>query len=277
MCSLYLFGVSLLHTINFFLSTGWWYWFHVSVSSWLQVLVLHHQIFLLYTFLTLLYLDFDICVTSLSWTKHIRSEYFSFFTKWILPFHDKVFSIVLVFPTKIYAHAAIKFINGYMLDFGFLNTIDINVVPNYVSHQFFLLIVFCDYPDIKTSDLDSSLFPDDIFFYIYWQLKVVDSRHICGLRSLCFITRANLNPAGNYMFKVNNRNTRTRCEICSKLTIKTPNNTKWGRKTSLKPLFVFEKALHEVKANGQRLSFLDLDMKKTVWNLCSTLTFWKKV
>ena len=28
--------------------------------------------------------------------------------------------------------------------------------------------------------------------------------------------------AGNYMFKVNNRNTRTRCEICSKLIIKTP-------------------------------------------------------
>ena len=30
-------------------------------------------------------------------------------------------------------------------------------------------------------------------------------------------------PAGNYMFKVKNRNTRTRCEICSKLIIKTPN------------------------------------------------------
>ena len=29
-------------------------------------------------------------------------------------------------------------------------------------------------------------------------------------------------PAGNYMFKVNNRNTRTRCEICSKLIIKIP-------------------------------------------------------
>ena len=28
-------------------------------------------------------------------------------------------------------------------------------------------------------------------------------------------------PASNYMFKVNNRNTRRRCEICSKLTIKT--------------------------------------------------------
>ena len=29
-------------------------------------------------------------------------------------------------------------------------------------------------------------------------------------------------PAGIYLLKVNNRNTRTRCEICSKLTIKTP-------------------------------------------------------
>ena len=27
-------------------------------------------------------------------------------------------------------------------------------------------------------------------------------------------------PAGNCMFKVNNRNTKARCEICSKLTIK---------------------------------------------------------
>ena len=29
-------------------------------------------------------------------------------------------------------------------------------------------------------------------------------------------------PTGNYMFKVSNRNTRTGCEICSKLTITTP-------------------------------------------------------
>ena len=27
-------------------------------------------------------------------------------------------------------------------------------------------------------------------------------------------------PAGIYLLKVNNRNTRTRCEMCSKLTIK---------------------------------------------------------
>ena len=30
------------------------------------------------------------------------------------------------------------------------------------------------------------------------------------------------NPAGIYLLKVNNRNTRARREICSKLTIKTP-------------------------------------------------------
>ena len=40
----------------------------------------------------------------------------------------------------------------------------------------------------------------------HWEERVVQQR--------------NPNPAGNYMFKVNNRNSRTRCEICSKLTKK---------------------------------------------------------
>ena len=30
-------------------------------------------------------------------------------------------------------------------------------------------------------------------------------------------------PAGNFRFKVNDRNTKTRCQICTKLTIKTPD------------------------------------------------------
>ena len=34
-------------------------------------------------------------------------------------------------------------------------------------------------------------------------------------------------PASIYLLKVNNRNTRTRCEICSKLTIKTPEQSRW--------------------------------------------------
>ena len=37
------------------------------------------------------------------------------------------------------------------------------------------------------------------------------------------------NPAGNYMLKVNERSTRTRCEIFSKLTVKTPERCQWRR------------------------------------------------
>ena len=37
---------------------------------------------------------------------------------------------------------------------------------------------------------------------------------------LSFIYMWYFNPAGIYMFNVNNRNTRTSCEICLKLTIK---------------------------------------------------------
>ena len=37
------------------------------------------------------------------------------------------------------------------------------------------------------------------------------------------------NPAGNYMFKVNNRNSITRCEICSKFTIKIPERRQWRK------------------------------------------------
>ena len=36
-------------------------------------------------------------------------------------------------------------------------------------------------------------------------------------------------PAGIYLLKVNNRNARTRCEICSKLTIMTPERRHWRR------------------------------------------------
>ena len=39
------------------------------------------------------------------------------------------------------------------------------------------------------------------------------------------------NPPDNYMFKVNNRNSRTRCEICSKLIIKTPERRHWRHVT----------------------------------------------
>ena len=36
-----------------------------------------------------------------------------------------------------------------------------------------------------------------------------------------------LHPVGIYFLKVNNGNTRTRCEMCSKLTINTPEWRQW--------------------------------------------------
>ena len=36
-------------------------------------------------------------------------------------------------------------------------------------------------------------------------------------------------PVGIYLLKVNNKNTRTRCELCTKLTIKTPERRQWRR------------------------------------------------
>ena len=40
---------------------------------------------------------------------------------------------------------------------------------------------------------------------------------------LCLVRIAKIgDPARIYLLKVNNRNTKTRCEICSMLTVKTP-------------------------------------------------------
>ena len=57
------------------------------------------------------------------------------------------------------------------------------------------------------------------FYLLFWRL---DSKAICHRK--LFLRRNPLPlknyPAGNYMFKVKHRNTRIRCEISSKLTIK---------------------------------------------------------
>ena len=44
-----------------------------------------------------------------------------------------------------------------------------------------------------------------------------------------WILNTPLIPAGFYVLNVNNKGTRTRCEICSKLIIKTPERHQWRR------------------------------------------------
>ena len=43
------------------------------------------------------------------------------------------------------------------------------------------------------------------------------------------LARDNVNPAGNYILEVNNRNSRTKCGICPKLTIKTPERSHFSQ------------------------------------------------
>ena len=52
--------------------------------------------------------------------------------------------------------------------------------------------------------------------------------------------------AGNFVFKVNNRNTRTRCERRSKLTINTPEQRQWPMTLSGVVFIKFEYISHLV-------------------------------
>ena len=55
-----------------------------------------------------------------------------------------------------------------------------------------------------------------------WQQKMC---HLLSEKSL--INASTSNPANIYLFQVNNRNTKKRCEICTKLTIKAPERRHW--------------------------------------------------
>ena len=60
--------------------------------------------------------------------------------------------------------------------------------------------------------------------YIFITIQVFQE-HLLVVISEAHLEPSRTFPIGIYMFKVNNRNTRIRCEICSKLTIKTPETT----------------------------------------------------
>ena len=70
-------------------------------------------------------------------------------------------------------------------------------------------------------------------FYIIRKLQIVTVKIIWMLtyiQALKLITwDMRKLPANINLFKVNNRNTRKMCEICSKLTIKTPERRQWRR------------------------------------------------
>ena len=74
--------------------------------------------------------------------------------------------------------------------------------------------------DLQRKCLYRSRETDDFATTIKWVFLEIFLILLCG----CWLCS---NPTVKYMFKVNNRKTITRCEICSKLTIKTPERRQW--------------------------------------------------
>ena len=70
------------------------------------------------------------------------------------------------------------------------------------------------------------------FFVLYWFAPCLKFGPLPSENLRCapaFFSRVPVLSVGIYMFKVNNRNTRTRLEICLKLVIKTPKRDQWRR------------------------------------------------
>ena len=78
------------------------------------------------------------------------------------------------------------------------------------------------------------------------------------LRFVIFVSC--LIPAGNYMFKVNNRNTKKRCEICSKLPIKASERRQWRRSG------VFIVNFKLISHLFSSVSIVNLEQVYTGWN-----------
>ena len=85
--------------------------------------------------------------------------------------------------------------------------------PIYFSSKFFQDILSLKLEDHENSEV--------LHIACRWNLMFARNWNLRDLFTSFFLIFCN-NPAGNYIFKSNNRNIRTRCEICSKLAIKTP-------------------------------------------------------
>ena len=81
--------------------------------------------------------------------------------------------------------------------------------------------------ELHTLSFDLSYFNETPFLFIQWRIKNQKKKFHYTL-----ISKKNSEehvPANIYLFKVNQRNTRKRCDICSKLTIKKPERCQWPR------------------------------------------------
>ena len=76
-------------------------------------------------------------------------------------------------------------------------------------------------------------------------------------------------PAGIYLFKVNNKITRTWCEICSKLTIKTPK-----RRQCRRSVFFFYYRLGTYFTPCSSVSIVNFEQVIAGWVCCKWILMW---
>ena len=88
------------------------------------------------------------------------------------------------------------------------------------------------------------------------------------IKMLRYLMHWNTISANKYMVKVNWRNTRTKCEICSKLTSKTPERRQWcsGDLTGSCFSEFFEGQTILIKLSFMSKVSRNFDIKKICWN-----------
>ena len=117
------------------------------------------------------------------------------------------------------------------------------------TEKFFSLSNLGSFIFFVTPKFCSTINPDNIYLF---KVNTRNTRKRCAICSKLTKTSIHLLPANIYWFKVNNRNMRKRCKICSKLTLE---NT---RMTSLRHESVLKKLAPKLSSNiGARGKILE--------------------
>ena len=124
------------------------------------------------------------------------------------------------------------------------------------------------------------IFSRILWFYVCWLahtrkatlkvLKVFQPKWHFQQTSLILYS----DPAGNYMFKVDYRITRTRCQICSKLTIKTPEWRRVNAEQVNAGWMKREKWVNLITPNNQKMvkhKSKMLQHFRKIFNVCLTI------
>ena len=119
-----------------------------------------------------------------------------------------------------------------LLQYGIIRKTVIHIFPTHFFDKFKQITIFCRYLISQEEQSRSWICWRSIFDKIQYFINNKLEKWTNFLRDFCsfFGTMKHLwhLPAGSYMFKANNRNTRTWCEICSKSTIKTTERRQIG-------------------------------------------------